>query len=102
MCSKMSLNVKVGSKTMNITTTNVCDIDELVKHVRTGCELSVFLYDATNTNFHEYVFDYLPESPLCPRGWLLNNIGYAITCKETAANMTGLFTDILNKLQGLM
>ena len=48
------------------------------------------------TNFHTYVFEYLQESKLSPRKWLLNNIIYSITCNETKDN---LFNEILDSLR---
>ena len=71
-------------------------INELTKLTTKGCELKVFILDMTTLDFHTYVFDYLQESKLSPRKWLLNNIIYSITCNETKDN---LFNEILDSLR---
>ncbi|MCJ7636032.1 MAG: hypothetical protein MUO21_00930, partial [Nitrososphaeraceae archaeon] len=73
-------------------------INDLEKLIIKGCELTVFLFDVNTTNFHQYEFDYLSNSKLSPRKWLLNNMLYSITCVETRENMDGMFNEILGLL----
>ena len=73
-------------------------IDELVEFVIKGCEMKVSIIDINTGNFHCYIFDYLQNSVLDPKKWLLNNIIYSITCDETKTDMNGLFDNNLSVL----
>lgn len=99
----MSINITIGIKKIainNYTHPVVLNsiINELTKLTIKGCELKVFILDMNTTNFHTYVFEYLQESKLLPRKWLLNNILYSITCDKTKTNMDKLFNEILDSL----
>jgi hypothetical protein len=94
----MSITITIGIKKIAINNqtypVNLNGIiNELTKLTIKGCELKVFILDMNTTNFHTYVFEYLQESKLSPRKWLLNNIIYSITCNETKDN---LFTVFIN------
>ena len=73
-------------------------INELTKLTIKGCELKVFILDMATADFHTYVFEYLQESKLSPRKWLLHNIIYSIICDKTKKNMDNLFNEILDSL----
>lgn len=99
----MSITITIGIKKIAINNqTRPVElngiINELTKLTIKGCELKVFILDMNTTNFHTYVFEYLQESKLSPRKWLLNNIIYSITCDETKTNMDNLFDEILDSL----
>jgi hypothetical protein len=72
-------------------------IDNIQQYTKHGSELTIFLYDPDTTTFHNYVFDYLATSANNPRHWLLNNILYAITCKDSN-NFIKLVIPVYNKL----
>jgi hypothetical protein len=100
----MSINITITNK-KKITINNQMNrdeliniIEELVKSTMKECEMQVLIIDINTGNFHEYTFDYLQESPLFPKKWLLNNIIYSITCDETKTNINGLFDENLHVL----
>jgi hypothetical protein len=99
----MSITITIGIKKIAINNqTHPVElngiIDELTKLTIKGCELKVFIVDMTTADFHTYEFDYLQESKLSPRKWLLNNIIYSLTCNKTKTNMNNLFNKILDSL----
>ena len=99
----MSITITIGIKKIainNQTHPVVLNgiINELTKLTIKGCELKVFILDMTTSDFHTYVFEYLQESKLSPRKWLLNNIIYSLTCNKTKTNMNNLFNKILDSL----
>ncbi len=95
----MSIIIEIGIKKITIDHTHPVNlngiINELTKLTIKGCELKVFILDMTTLDFHTYVFEYLQESKLSPRKWLLNNIIYSIN--ETKTNMDS-FDFILKSL----
>jgi hypothetical protein len=95
----MSIIIEIGIKKITIDHTHPVNlngiINELIKLSIKGCELTVFILDRNTTEFNKYVFDYLQESKLSPRKWLLNNIIYSIN--ETKTNMDS-FDEILKSL----
>ena len=92
----MSITITIGITTKTI---NSCmEINEFTELAIKGCELTIFIFDTNTSNFHTYVFEYLQESELLPKKWLLHNIIYAITCDETKTNMDNLFNKFLDLL----
>ena len=69
--------------------------ETLVKYVNKGCSLIIFVFDNDTTDFHQYEFEYMQDSGMLPKKWLINNILYSITCKDTVRNMD---INILSKL----
>ena len=98
----MSITITIGTKIAINNQTHPVELNHLINKLTKltikGCELKVFILDMNTTNFHIYVFEYLQESKLSPRKWLLNNIIYSITCDETKTNMDNLFNEILDSL----
>lgn len=74
---------------------NVMDyINTLEPHTFKGSELRISIIDVRTGNFHIYDFEYLRQSKLSPRKWLLNNILYSITCDDTEENFSKSFDNI--------
>jgi hypothetical protein len=80
----MSISITIGNKKIAINNqTHPVELNGIINELTIkGCELKVFILDMNTTNFHTYVFEYLQESKLLPRKWLLNNIIYSITCQS--------------------
>ena len=69
-------------------------INSFHEYIKRNYELVVYLYDDDSTNFHQYIFEYMPESKLSSKKWLLNNIIYSIQCNKTQKNMSKLFINL--------
>jgi hypothetical protein len=69
-------------------------INSFHEYIKRNYELVVYLYDDDSTNFHQYIFEYMPESKLSSKKWLLNNIIYSIQCNQTQKNMSKLFINL--------
>ena len=69
-------------------------INEFHEYIKRNYELVVFLYNDDNTDFHQYVFEYMSKSKLSSKKWLLNNIIYSIQCNKTQQNMSKLFINL--------
>ena len=102
-CNQALITIEIGitkkaitNQTQSVLLNGI--IDEFTNLTIKGCELKVFILDMNTTNFHTYAFDYLQESKLSPRKWLLHNIIYSITCDKTKINMSNLFDKILDSL----
>jgi len=95
----MSIQLSIRTKSVKINEFILEDeliniINEFHEYIKRNDELIVFLYDDDSTNFHKYIFEYMPESKLSSKKWLLNNIIYSIQCNETQKNMSKLFINL--------
>lgn len=103
---KMSIEITIRNKSGNVkqhvlknNTPNILTIiDDIQAYTDHGSELVVFLFDPDSTSFHKYTFDYLKNSPMYPRHWLLNNILYSIMCKDSN-NFAKLVIPVHNTLK---
>ena len=94
----MTINITLNKMKITIDnniTSIVNIINEFEKEIHYESNLKVFIYDNNTTDFHSYEFEYLSSSKLSPKQWLLNNILYSITCKETKKNMEHRFDNII-------
>jgi len=65
----MSMQISIRSKTVKIN--EFISEDELIniinkfhEYIKKNDELVVFIYDDDSTNFHKYIFEYMPKSKL--------------------------------------
>lgn len=97
----MSMTIIVGSQTITIHShiKNILShIYKLEPQITKGCELIVFICDPDSSNFHKYEFEYLSNSKLSPKKWLLNSILYSLNNEKTRIDMNNLFDDIFIEL----
>jgi hypothetical protein len=59
------------------------NVSKLEAVCKKGCELSVNIVNCKTGKFHIYEFDYLTTSESLPRKWILGNLLYSISCKDT-------------------
>lgn len=97
----MSISITINTQIIIIhnNTENVLShIYKLKDEIKEGSELIIFICDSGSSIFYKYEFDYLPNSKLSPKKWLLNSVLYSLNSDKTKANIRELFNDILIQL----
>ena len=97
----MSITITIGTNSIlihNHTQNVLSQIYKLKDEIKEGSELIIFICNPETTYFYKYEFDYLPNSKLSPKKWLLNSILYSLNSDKTRTDMKDLFNDILIEL----
>jgi hypothetical protein len=73
-------------------------LDQLERVVRHDFDMTVGIFNEDTSDCSIYGYEYRSTSTRTPRQWLLTNIGYAMSCKDTRANNLCIFPNLLRKV----